>query len=61
MRTVQDIDRDISRVVDCLAALMMERKLAEHLAQTKQAHAAFFAEKAIEKAKKNDWETGNCV
>ena len=54
MRTVQDIDRDISRVVDCLAALMMERKLAEHLAETKQAHAAFFAEKAIEKAKKND-------
>ena len=54
MRTVQDIDRDISRVVDCLAALMMERKLAEHLAETKQAHAAFFAERAIEKAKKND-------
>lgn len=54
MRTVQDIDRDIQKVVDCLTALMMEKKLAEHLAEIKQAHATFFAERAIEKAKKND-------
>jgi len=31
MRTVQEIDRDISRIVDCLTALMMERKLTEKI------------------------------
>lgn len=54
MRTIQEINKDISEALDCLNTLMIERKLAEHLVETKQAHAAFFAERAIEKAKKND-------
>lgn len=54
MRTVQDIDRDISRVVDCLAALMMERRLTEQVEAGMRASAEILSEKLIERAKRHD-------
>lgn len=61
MRTVQEIDRDISRIVDCLTALMMERKLTEKIEAGMRASAEIISEKLIERAKRHDWETGDCV
>ena len=54
MRTIQDIDRDIQKVVDCLTALMMERRLTEKIESGMRASAEILSEKLIERAKRHD-------
>ncbi len=61
MRTVEDIDRDITKVVECLTALLMERKLTEQIEAGIRVSAEIISEKLIERVKKHDWETGDCV
>jgi len=54
MRTVQDIDRDINKVVECLTALIMERRLTEQVEAGMRASAEIISEKLIERAKRHD-------
>jgi hypothetical protein len=54
MRTVKDIDRDINKVVECLTALIMERKLTEQVEAGMRASAEIISEKLIERAKRHD-------
>ena len=54
MRTVKDIDGDINKVVECLTALMMERKLTEKIEAGMRASAEILSEKLIERAKRHD-------
>ena len=61
MRDLVEIDRDINKVVECLTALMMERKLTEKIEAGMRASAEILSEKLIERAKRHDWKTGDCV
>jgi hypothetical protein len=54
MRDLVEIDRDISKVVECLTALMMERKLTEKIEAGMRASAEILSEKLIERAKRHD-------
>lgn len=54
MRTVKEIDRDIQKVVECLTALMMERKLTEKIEAGMRVSAEILSEKVIERAKRHD-------
>ncbi len=54
MRTVEDIDRDITKVVECLTALLMERKLTEQIEAGIRVSAEIISEKLIERVKKHD-------
>lgn len=58
MRTVKDIDRDIQKVVECLTALLMERKLTEQIEAGMRASAEILSEKLIARAKDKGWEPG---
>ena len=58
MRTVEDIDRDIQKVVECLTALMMERKLTEKIEAGMRASAEIISEKLIARTKDKGWEPG---
>lgn len=58
MRTVKDIDRDISKVVECLTALIMERKLTEQVEAGMRASAEIISEKLIARTKDKGWEPG---
>jgi hypothetical protein len=54
MRDLVEIDRDINKVVECLTALMMERKLTEKIEAGMRASAEILSEKLIERAKRHD-------
>jgi hypothetical protein len=58
MRTVEDIDRDITKVVECLTALLMERKLTEKIEAGMRASAEIISEKLIARTKDKGWEPG---
>jgi hypothetical protein len=51
---MRDLVEDISKVVECLTALMMERKLTEKIEAGMRASAEILSEKLIERAKRHD-------
>jgi len=61
MRDLVDIDRDIHRIVDCLSALIIEKRLTEQVLAGFKVSAEIISEKLIERAKRHDWETSDCV
>lgn len=58
MRDLSEIDRDIQKVVDCLSALIVERRLVEKILAGYQASAEIISEKTIERVKDKGWEPG---
>ena len=58
MRDLVEIDRDINKVVECLTALMMERKLTEKIEAGMRASAEIISEKLIARTKDKGWEPG---
>jgi hypothetical protein len=54
MRDLVDIDRDIHRIVDCLSALIIEKRLTEQVLAGFKVSAEIISEKLIERAKRHD-------